>query len=167
MATVFVAGIIQGSLRDRTIHAQTYRERIVGLLRSRLRGVEVYCPIENYPNSLDFSDEAARDIFVGLMERAARSDVLVAYVPEASMGTAIEMWQAHRNGRLVVTISPMAANWAVRFLSHVVLPDIAAFERYVAEGKLEALMAARGIIAHGAGASQPAPPIASPGRERP
>jgi hypothetical protein len=31
-----------------------------------------------------------------LNDAAATADVLVAYVPEASMGTAIEMWQAFR-----------------------------------------------------------------------
>lgn len=147
MATVFVAGIIQGSLRDRSIHAQSYRERLVGLLRTAFPTLEVYCPIENNPNSLAYSDDAARATFLGLMARAAAADVLVAYAPEASMGTAIEMWQANRAGRLVVTISPMAANWVVRFLSDVVLPDIAAFERFVASGDFGRLLAARGIIA--------------------
>ncbi len=155
MAEIFVAGIIQGSLQDRSIHAQSYRERIVGLLRSRLPEVQVYCPIENYPNSLSFSDAVARETFLGLMARAAEADVLVAYVPEASMGTAIEMWQAHRHGRLVVAVSPMAANWAVRFLADVLLPDLDAFERYVRGGQFERLLAARGIIAREAPTSQP------------
>lgn len=148
MATIFVAGIIQGSLQDRSIHAQSYRDRLVGLLRAELPDVETYCPIENYPDSLEFTDEVARRTFFGLMAGAGTADVLVAYAPEASMGTAIEMWQAHRHGRLVVTISPMAANWTIRFLSDVVLPDIAAFERYVVSGELARLLASRGIIAH-------------------
>lgn len=155
MAEIFVAGIIQGSLQDRSIHAQSYRERIVGLLRARLPEVQVYCPIENYPDSLSFSDVVAHSTFLGLMARAAEADVLVAYVPEASMGTAIEMWQAHRSGRLVVAISPMAANWAVRFLSDVLLPDLEAFERFVRDGRFERLLEARGIIAREARSSQP------------
>ena len=145
MTTIFVAGIIQGSLKDPTIHSQDYRERIVGLLRRTFPEAEVYCPIENYPHSLGYSDDEARATFLGLMERAGEADVLVAFVPEASMGTAIELWQAHRRGRLVVTISPMAVNWAVRFLSAVVLPDIDAFERYVRSGELARLLASRGL----------------------
>jgi len=145
MATFFVAGIIQGSLRDPTIHSQGYRERIVGLLRGAFPEHQVYCPIEQYPDSLQFAEETARDTFFGLMERAAAADVLVAFVPEASMGTAIEMWQAHRRGRLVVAISPLAVNWAVRFLSTVVLPDLAAFERFVRSGELAGLLASRGL----------------------
>lgn len=146
MGSIFVAGIIQGSLRDRSIHKQDYRRRLVELLRGEFPDLAVYCPIENYPGSLEFTDEAARGTFFGLMERAARADALVAYLPEASMGTAVEMWQAHRSGRLVVTISPMAANWSVRFLSDVLLPDISAFERFVGSGEFRRLLAARGII---------------------
>jgi hypothetical protein len=157
VATFFVAGIIQGSLRDRSIHAQSYRDRLVGLLRSAFPEAETYCPIENYPNSLDFPDDAARRTFFGLMERAASTDVLIAYVPEASMGTAVEMWQAHRNGRLVVAISPMAANWAVRFLSDALLPDVEAFERFVCSGELADLLAARGIIARSRAQNHTAP----------
>lgn len=149
VARIFVAGIIQGSLQDRSIHEQSYRERIVGLLRRAVPGVEVYCPIENYPNSLEFPDEEARQTFLGLMRQAGKADVLVAYVPEASMGTAIEMWQAHGRGRPIVTISPMSANWTVRFLSTVLLPDVEAFERYVQGGELAALLASRGILPKG------------------
>ena len=157
IATFFVAGIIQGSLQDRSIHGQSYRDSLVGLLRTAFPDAETYCPIENYPNSLSFTDEVARQTFLGLMERAGRADVLVAYVPEASMGTAIEMWQAHRSGRLVVAISPMEANWAIRFLSDVLLPDIAAFESFVRSGEMAALLVARGIIARTPKGSHPGP----------
>jgi len=145
MATFFVAGIIQGSLTDPAIHSQDYRERIVGLLRQAFPDDEVYCPIENYPDSLAFAEQAARETFFGLMERAGEADVLVAFVPEASMGTAIEMWQAHRNGRVVIAISPMTVNWAVRFLADVVLPDIEAFEACVRSGDLARMLESRGL----------------------
>ena len=157
MATIFVAGIIQGSLRGETIHAQTYRDDVVGLLREAIPEATVYCPIENYPNSLEFDEEKARRTFLGLMDRAAEADALVAYVPEASMGTAVEMWQAHRRGRPVVAISPLATNWTVRFLSTVVLPDIPAFASYVASGEFARLLAARGIIARDDARSQDTP----------
>ena len=125
------------------------------LLRSAFPDVDVYCPIENYPDSLAFGEGKARQTFLGLMDRAANADVLVAYVPEASMGTAIEMWQAHRSGRLVVTVSPLATNWTVRFLSTVLLPDIGAFERYVESGEFARLLASRGIVARPEARDQP------------
>jgi hypothetical protein len=145
MATFFVAGIIQGSRADDLIHPQDYRTAIVGLLRDTFPDSEVYCPIENYPDSLIFPEERARATFLGLMDRAAQADVLVAYVPEASMGTAIEMWQAHRQGRVVLTISPLKTNWVIRFLSTVLVPDVAAFEAFVRSGELARLLASRGL----------------------
>ena len=45
-------------------------------------------------------------------------DLLIAYVPEASMGTAIEMWEAHQHARVVVTITPLSHNWVVQITSH-------------------------------------------------
>jgi len=147
MATFFVAGIIQGSRQDRSIHSQGYRDGMVGLLRETFPNDTVYCPIENYPNSLDFDDDTARGTFFGLMDRAGQADVVVAFCPEASMGTAIEMWQAYRTGRLVVAVSPMAANWVIRFVADAVVPDAEAFEAFVLSGELEKLMAAKGIIA--------------------
>ena len=55
-------------------------------------------------------------------------DVLLAFVPEASMGTAIEMWEAHQHGAAVITISPLKHNWAVKFLSHALYADLPEFE---------------------------------------
>ena len=62
-----------------------------------------------------------------LLEMAAlagRADVLVAYVPSASMGTAIEMWHAYQSDVPVYTISPMADNWVVCSLSDRVFSDM-------------------------------------------
>jgi hypothetical protein len=67
---------------------------------------------------------------------AGQVDVLVAYVPEASMGTAIEMWEAHHAGVQVLTISPMAENWVVKLLSSRVFPTLEAFGAFVADGGL-------------------------------
>jgi hypothetical protein len=50
------------------------------------------------------------------------------------MGTALEMWQAFQAGVPLITISPMAANWVVKHLSSVVLPDLAAFRAWVTDG---------------------------------
>lgn len=67
-------------------------------------------------------------------------DVLVAFVPEASMGTAIEIWEAWRNGALILTISPMATNWAIKFLSDAIYPDLAAFRAALDSGAVARLV---------------------------
>ena len=65
-------------------------------------------------------------------------DALIAFVPEASMGTAIEMWEAHQHGAAVLTISPLKHNWAVKFLSHAIYADEAEFVAALDSGELAA-----------------------------
>ena len=66
-----------------------------------------------------------------MLAHAAASDLLIAYVPTASMGAALEMYVAHERGVPVVTISPLAENWVVRALSRWVFPDMEGFMRAV------------------------------------
>jgi hypothetical protein len=63
-------------------------------------------------------------------------DVLVAFVPEASMGTAIEMWEAYQHSRTVLTISPLKHNWAIRFLSDRIYVDVDEFTAALADGRV-------------------------------
>jgi len=64
-------------------------------------------------------------------------DALLAFVPEASMGTAIEMWEAHQHGAAVLTISPLSHNWAVKFLSHALYADEDQFVAALESGAVE------------------------------
>ena len=72
--------------------------------------------------------------------RAAACDLLVAYLPSASMGTALEMYAAARAGAVVLTITPLAANWVVRAYSDRIFADVRAFEHFLQAGKLAALL---------------------------
>lgn len=143
MTKFFLAGIIQGSIREEAIHPQDYRAHIKEMLLRQVRDADVYCPIERHPDSLGYDDERGREVFFGHVERAAASDVLVAFLPEASMGTGIEMWEAHRRGCIVLTVTPMLANWAVKFLSTRVFADLDAFEKFVSSGELARLIETR------------------------
>jgi hypothetical protein len=103
----------------------------------------VYCPIEHHPDSLAYDDARGREVFFGHIERVRRSDVLVAFLPEASMGTAVEMWEAHRKGLVVIAVTPMRDNWTVKFLSTRVFGGLDEFEHFVASGDLARLMGSR------------------------
>ena len=142
MLKFFIAGIIQGSRPD-GIHHQDYRDRLKRILRTAFPDDEVFCPFENHPESIEYGDEQASGVFFELMDAAAQADVLVAYLPEASMGTAIEMWQAYQAGRVVVAISGLHKNWVAKFLAHKVCPDLDTFEEFVAHGGLHRLIAER------------------------
>lgn len=135
---IFLAGIMQGSHLAAVLHNQEYRAQIKSLLMENLPGAEVYDPLADHSNSLDYEPELGRKVFFNHNRLCAEVDVVVAFVPEASMGTAIEMWEAHRNGRVVLTISPLEHNWAVRFLSHAVYKDLDQFRAALCSGEVAA-----------------------------
>ncbi len=136
---VFIAGVMQGSRRDDRVNDQRYRQALTQILQENLEGVEVVDPWARHPNSEAYDIERARETFMSMNALAGQVDLLVAYVPEASMGTAIEMWEAHRAGAQILTISPMAENWVVKLLSLRVFPTLEAFEAFVANGGLASL----------------------------
>lgn len=141
---IFLAGIIQGSLPD-AIHDQEYRNAITAIVRKHFPDAMLYDPFAEHPDSLKYHDELARETFFSLMERAANTDLMIAFLPEASMGTAIEMWNAYHAGAVVLCISPLTENWVVRFLADIVLPDLEALERYLASGEVEKLLQERDL----------------------
>ena len=110
----FLAGIMQGSHAAARCHGQEYRADITQLIESHFPNAEVYDPYAKHSTSLDYSHETGRDVFFRHNYMCREVDVLVAFVPEASMGTAIEMWEAYRHGAAVITISPLKHNWAVK-----------------------------------------------------
>jgi hypothetical protein len=137
---VFIAGIMQGSRMDRYIDDQDYRRIIAETLQAHRADVEIMDPNELHPNGVDYDDELAKATLLEMAGLASQADLVVAYVPQASMGTALEMWKAFEAGVPLVTVSPMAANWVIKHLSSVVLPDLDAFRRWVADGGFDKLL---------------------------
>lgn len=139
----FIAGIIQGSLPSDSIHPQDYRTAISAMLRAHYPDAEIFDPVEEYPDSLSYDDAKANAAFLDLMFRASRHDVLIAFVPSASMGTAIEIWQAYNSGAVVIAVSPLEKNWVVRYCADHVLPDLAALQDFITSGRLTQAIAAK------------------------
>ena len=133
---VFIAGIMQGSRMDHYIGDQDYRRIISDTLLEHHAGVEIVDPNELHPNGVDYDDELAKATLLEMAHLASQVDLTVAYVPQASMGTTLEMWKAFEADVPLVTISPMAANWVIRHLSSVLLPDLDAFRLWVVDGCL-------------------------------
>ena len=138
---IFLAGIIQGSIVEPAIHAQLWRDPIKAVIARYYPQAQVYCHYTAHPNSITYEMDAIEATFSDGISRAASADLLVAYLPSASMGTGIEMYAAAEAGVPVVSITPLAANWVVRVCSDVILPDMEAFEQFCASGGLERLIA--------------------------
>lgn len=136
---VFLAGIIQGSHVEEKIHSQDWRMLIVTAIERQLPEADVYCHYNVHPNSITYEMPEIRKTFKDGVRRAQNCDLLVAWLPSASMGTAVEMYEAFRSGAVVLTISPMAANWVVKLYSHKIFPGIEGFENYLASGQFQKL----------------------------
>jgi hypothetical protein len=135
----FIGGIMQGSRQDDDICGQDYRTTIREIILREYPEAEVVCPFELYPDSPHYGPEEGKRTFLDLIDRAKEADFLVAYLPEASMGTAIEMWQAYRAGARILSISPMAENWVIKFLSDRVFATMEEFAQYIGSGGLKRL----------------------------
>jgi len=133
---VFIAGVMQGSRTDERVTDQGYRQFITRVLREHLNEADIIDPWALHPDSENYDARQSHATFMRMNELAGQADVLVAFVPEATMGTAIEMWEAYRARARVFTISPMVDNWVVKLLSTRVFPSLGAFEAYVVSGSL-------------------------------
>ena len=134
---------MQGSRLDDGIHSQDYRQIIRQAIEARYPGVEIICPFDLHPNSVGYDAETGKRTLLDMVTVAGQSDGVIAYVPEASMGTAIEMWQAYQAGKPIWTISPLTANWVIRSLSTRVFGSLYEFMGFVAEGGLNEVMSGK------------------------
>ncbi|OIO96446.1 MAG: hypothetical protein AUK03_03980 [Anaerolineae bacterium CG2_30_64_16] len=124
---LFIGGVMQASNHGKQLMDQDYRRQIGEALTARWPDVEVVDPYALHPNSVEYNDAAAKATLFAMIDLAIGSDLVIAYVPVASMGTAMEMYAAYQHGVPVVVISPMAENWVVRSLSRRVYDDLASF----------------------------------------
>jgi hypothetical protein len=134
--TLFVGGIMQGSKQEMAVHDQTYRDRIAAIVRRHHPDIEIVDPAKLHPDSVAYARQRAVETFRDSLQRAAAADGLIAYLPEASMGTAIEIWHAHEAGKPVFVISPMLNNWMLWVTATRIFPDIDAFSTFVENGHL-------------------------------
>jgi len=137
---VFICGIIQGSHKGIDVHGQDYRTRIRQIVEKYLPSAEVYCPVSLHPESPAYGDKKAFEVFEESIEAARESDLLIAYLPEASMGSAIEMWEAKRAGVKIISITPLRENWVVRYASDLMLDSIEDLARRFEDSTVEKLL---------------------------
>ena len=135
---VFLAGIMQGSRMDRQIDGQDYRVRITTALEQHVPDVQIIDPWRMNPNSVDYEGERAKETFKVYTAKAAEADVLIAYLPTASMGTAIEMWTAIAADKYIMVVSPLVHNWVIQVTADEVLPDLDSLISTIENGRFGA-----------------------------
>ena len=125
---ILLAGVMQGNRRDGNIYSQNYRQEITAILSRHFTDVEVIDPDKTDPERLTYSHEQAAKMFFKYCKIAGEVDLVISFLPEASMGSACEMWQAHSNNIPIITISPLIHNWVVKLLSQKIYTSIEEFE---------------------------------------
>ncbi len=133
---VFIAGVMQGSIKRKGITNQDYRGIICEAILEVHPAAEVIDPFSIFPDSPEYDDQRASQVLLDMAREAGDSDIVIAYLPVASMGTALEMIRAFDNGKTVISISPMAENWVVRSLSKQIFPTLDEFIAWVQAGGL-------------------------------
>lgn len=133
---IFLAGIMQGSHVDDRIHEQDWRLPVSHALKQHLGDVEIYCHYSSHPNSLSYDMPQIRQTFDDGLEEARKADMVIAYLPSASMGTAIEMYEAYRSGAIILSITHMTTNWVVRLYSQEIFGSIEEFTGFLAAGAI-------------------------------
>jgi hypothetical protein len=132
----FIAGIMHGSHTANQMHDQNYRQRIAQVIAGHFPNAEIYDPLVKHKNSLEYDKLTGREVFFHHNRMCGEIDVLLAFLPSASMGTAIEMWEAHQHGAAIFSITSMPHNWTIKYLSHGIYADEAEFVAALESGEV-------------------------------
>lgn len=128
---------MKGGIINEGLFDQSYRSKLHILIKNIYPNAEIIGYDELYPEGVDGFEE--KDFFE-LIEQASGSDVIIAFLPTASMGTAIEIWEAYKKGKIVLTVSPLKRTWTVKFLSSYVFDDIQSLESFLRKDSLNDLL---------------------------
>lgn len=137
---IFIAGIMQGSIKDKGIQEQDYRKIIRDTVKIHHPDAEIIDPFSLFPDSVEYDDQRSKQVLFAMAEEAESSDIVIAYLPEASMGTALEMIRAYDHGKTVISISPMEKNWFISAVSSKIFPSLDDFCVWVQQTQLKELL---------------------------
>lgn len=134
---VFISGVMQGSREDHLIGDQDYRNQIAQMLQENVPDVNIIDPWKIHPDSVNYDQNQAGQALLSFTKLVKEVDVLIAYLPQASMGTAVEMWTAFEANIPIISISSLNHNWVISVTSNLVLPDLKSLLEYIRSGDFE------------------------------
>jgi hypothetical protein len=137
---IFLAGVIQGDRADGSLHEQDYRTVLSDIVKATHPNAEFIDPHRENPDRLGWNRQRQADMFFEYAAKAAACDAMIAWLPTASMGTAVEMYTAHTARVPIVAVTPLIGTWAIFAMATCCLPDIAAFAEFVKAGRFAALL---------------------------
>ena len=139
-------------LANVAVESQDYRAQIRDAVIAAESGAQVVDPAEvveargpdlHPPDGpVDWrTDESVAAMFAECVRLAAEADVVISYLPTASMGSAVELHAAREAGRLVVVVAPgrMRSNWVVRSYAHYIFDDVSSLAAWLLARQTETL----------------------------
>ena len=118
---------MQGSRKDQDIQVQDYRQITRDAVKIQHPDAEIVDPFSLFPDSVDYDERRTKQVLFEMAVEAGASDILIANLPKASMGTALEIIRAYDNGEIIISISPMEKNWLIRAVSAKIFPSLDEF----------------------------------------
>jgi hypothetical protein len=143
---VYLSGVMQGSRWDTSLVYQDYRQTLKDIILRKYPNAEILCPLELFPDAPAKDDRAAREVIYRCVELVGNVDVVVAFLPEASMGTAVELWESHKKAKVNIVVSPMRHNLMLRTVSDIIVPGIEQFEELISDGTFAKLVEAKRVL---------------------
>jgi len=137
---IFISGVMQGSKTGPGMQGQGYRQVIADSIRTLHPKAEIFDPFTAFPDDVIYDDQTVKQTLFTAAEEAASADILIAYLPEASMGSALEMIRAYDNGKIILSISPLEENWFVRSVSSRVFSTMDQFCEWIRQTHLTELI---------------------------
>jgi hypothetical protein len=133
---IYISGVMQGSIKGEGIQEQGYRPIITDGIRVLHPDAEIFDPRAAFPDSPSYDDDRAKEALFFMADEAASSDIVIAYLPEASMGTALEMIRAYDNGKTVITITSLEKNWFIKGVSAKIFSSLDEFVSWIEQTDL-------------------------------
>ena len=143
---IFIAGVMQGARLDDQIHEQDYRLSIARSLKDHIPEAQITDPWALNPNSVDYDEDRARETFLTMTAMAGEADLLIAYLPSVSMGTAMEMWEAYQSKTYIIAVTPHIHHWAIRFTADEIVPDLPTLLTLIESGHIAGILKRRAVI---------------------
>lgn len=143
---IFIAGVMQGARLDDQIDEQDYRLDIVRSIKEQNPDAQITDPWALNPHSVRYDEDRARETFLTMTARAGEADILIAYLPIVSMGTAMEMWEAFRSDTYIIAVTPHVHHWAIRFTADEIVPDLETLFVLIENGHLTDVIQRRAVV---------------------
>ena len=137
---IYISGIMQGSKKGQGIQEQDYRQVLRDAVKIHHPDAEIYDPFLRFPDSVEYDDRRAKEVLFELAAEAGTSDVVIAFLPKASMGTALEIIRAYDNGKTIICISPMEKNWFINAVSSKIFLTLDEFCTWLSQTHLAELV---------------------------